>query len=142
MERSIELFDVTEVAEDEVRLELEWPEDIVDALPDDVTLRLHGDAFPQQQQRLGDGTREHGLVHVAFDLRWIDKHAKLTLEATAASQTLVLWKDREVGDLGNAPQLDHDLTELIQPPADDEATGSLEVTGSMPDADLEPRPAC
>ena len=122
-----------------VDLAIEWPEDVVDQLPDDVFVELTGDDIDPRRHLIVLADRDEGIVRVSFgDL---DPSHEVTLTAKLGSRELVLFRDHRVGDLDDPAVWEHSIDELI---ADgDCADDGLVATGALPDdaeADLVTEP--
>jgi hypothetical protein len=124
---------------DAVALAIEWPEDVVSELPDDVAVVLTGEGLDPQKHLLAAANRDDGVIRVSFDD--LDPSHLVTLTAKHGSRELVLFRDHRVGDLDDPTVWEHTLDELI---ADDDCPDDgLVVTGSLPDdaeADLTTKP--
>jgi outer membrane protein OmpA-like peptidoglycan-associated protein len=122
--------------DDLVELAIEWPQDVVDELPDDIALVLTGDDIDPQKQFLAMGDSDDGVVRVSFgDL---DPSQQVTLTAKLGDQELVLFRDQQVGDLDDPTVWEHDIDEFFS----DEEPDNEDLTpaGGLPDdaeADLE-----
>lgn len=94
-----------------MELAFEWPQDVVDELPDDIALVLTGDDIDPQKQFLAMGDSDDGVVRVSFgDL---DPGQQVTLTAELGDQELVLFRDQQVGDLDDPTVWEHDIDELF-----------------------------
>jgi hypothetical protein len=97
-----------------VLLELEWDENVVEELPDDLALGLTVEGAVQRQD-IRDGIHDDGRVRVAF--RWYDENGSTSLQVSTAGRDVPLWKNKVIGkDAGmNA------LAVLIEPADEPEA---------------------
>jgi hypothetical protein len=121
---------------DAVLLELEWPADLVDALPDDVVIEMSGDGLSAQTQTLAAAERADGFVRIRFG--GIQRGQSVTLTAKTGSTELVFAQDHVASDLENHLVWLRDLDELIadsSPPASspsDDGSGSDDTPEDTP----------
>jgi outer membrane protein OmpA-like peptidoglycan-associated protein len=117
------------IQDDLVELAFEWPEDVVDELPDDIALVLTGDDIDPQKQFLAMGDRDDGVVRVSFgDL---DPGQQVTLTAKLGDQELVLFRDHQVGDLDDPAVWEHDVDEFFR--EEDPDNEDLTAADAIPD---------
>src|SRR5271168_3162589 len=84
---------------DAVVLELHWPEDLVDSLPNDVAIEMSGDGVATQSQPLASGERGDGFVSIRFG--GLLRGETVTLTAKTGSTELVFAQDHVASDLEN-----------------------------------------
>lgn len=112
-------------------LEIEWSEEVVDQLPDDLTIVLSGPRLAEQSFALALAQRGGGVARLAFGE--LQRSQAITLVARRGEDELVLVRDQIAGDLEEAMVWEHHLEELLgdPEPADDE--GELIASGHTPD---------
>ncbi len=116
----------------QMRLELEWSEEMVELLPPDLEIVLSGPRLVSQTRMLAQADRDDGLVKVSFDA--LDRGQVITLVARHGKEELVLVRDQVAGDLELAMVWEHPLEELVaaaEPEAED--AGDLVASAEMPD---------
>ncbi|MGK3971560.1 peptidoglycan-binding protein [Sorangium sp. So ce118] len=124
--------------EDEgITLELEWAQDVVEQLPEDVSVVLSGRGIQPQKHFLALAERAGGVVRISFTA--IGRNQLITLTAKQGDQQLVLVRDQLAGDLEEALVWEHYLEELLVVQGPDD--GELVATGGPPeDTHEEPAP--
>gem|GEM_PF-2484417 len=115
--------------DDLVELAIEWPQDVVDELPDDIALVLTGDDIDPQKQFLAMGDIDDGIVRVSFGN--LDPGRQVTLTAKLGDQELVLFRDQQVGDLDDPTVWEHDIDEFFSEEEPD--NGELSPADTLPD---------
>lgn len=94
-----------------VELRIEWPEHLVDRLPDDFTLRLWGPQLPKQERTKSAASRDEDLFQ--WEFKWEDKTKDVQLEVSGNGQTLVLWREQVAGNLDLPLDWDERLHPLL-----------------------------
>ena len=124
---SIETVDFQDAPEDVVELDLLWPVELVERLPDDLVLELSGPELTTQSKPGSAGVRDDGWVR--FEWRWLDRSKRSNLVATGGGKRVELWRDQVCGDLAVPLTWAGDITALIGEP-DDQGDGAIEATGA------------
>jgi peptidoglycan hydrolase-like protein with peptidoglycan-binding domain len=124
---STETVDFQDAPEEVVELDLLWPAELVERLPDDLQLELSGDELARQAKPKSAGVRDEDWVR--FEWRWLDRSKKSNLSASGGGKRVELWKDQICGDLAVPVTWVGDLAVLLTE-ADDDAGAGAEATGA------------
>jgi len=108
---------------DLVEVTIDWPDHVVERLPDDFALALSGPALETQKLTKDDATAvDEGMKRFAFS--WRDKSKTVMLEASGAGQKVMLWRGHVSGNLSVAVDWDGRLDPLLAPHDDVEIAGA------------------
>ena len=114
-----------------VELRIEWPEQLVDRLPEDFTLRLWGPQLPKQERTKSAASRDDDLFQ--WEFTWEDKTKDVQLEVSGNGQTIVLWREQVAGNLDLPIDWDERLHPLLSEPEEVEVAGQPAVAGVVAD---------
>ncbi len=104
---------------EDVEVELEWPSYIAERLPEDFSLTLTSpDLDDQTVTASGAEWTMEGAVRFVFS--WRKKTRAVTLTASSGDQTVTLWDDQVVGDLGTMIDWETQLDPLLVVEDEDE----------------------
>lgn len=104
---------------EDVEVEIEWPSYIAERLPEDFSLTLTSpDLDDQTVTASGAEWTAEGAVRFAFS--WRKKTRAVTLTASSGDQTVTLWDDQVVGDLGTMIDWETQLDPLLVVEDEDE----------------------
>jgi outer membrane protein OmpA-like peptidoglycan-associated protein len=130
--KSSETVDFSDAPEEVVEVDLEWPGELVAALPDDFRLKLSGPEISDQVKEKSAGVKDGDLVR--FEFRWIEKSRRVDLEASGGGKTVQLWREQVAGDLETEPVWEGELDELVGSAEDEDEDEPAEVTDEAIDA--------
>jgi outer membrane protein OmpA-like peptidoglycan-associated protein len=127
-------FNIEHIPVDELlsaqQLLLEWPDDLTDTLPTDLTLVMTQEHTPEVSRPWSAGEVSDGLRR--FKLEPFNPAVPCTLVAKAGGEETVLWTDQMVNDPSNPPVWEHTIEELVViAPADETVTDE----GELPPGD-------
>ena len=111
-------------------LAIEWSEEVVEQLPEDLTIELSGPRLTTRSFALALASRGGGIARLTFGE--LQRSQAITLIARHADGELVLVRDQIAGDLEEAMVWEHHLEELLVPAGPDD-DGELIASGGPPD---------
>ncbi|HEY0138552.1 MAG TPA: hypothetical protein VGB85_30925, partial [Nannocystis sp.] len=114
----------------EMTLAIEWSEEVIEQLPEDLTIELSGPRLATRSFALSLASRGGGIARLTFGE--LQRSQAITLTAKHGDAELLLVRDQIAGDLEQAMVWEHHLEELLVP-AEPEEDGELIASGATPD---------
>jgi len=114
-----------------ILLQLQWPEDLMDLLPDDFQLVLSGPAVPAQLRAKAAAIPDGPLF--VFEFAWDDKSQPVQLQASGSGQKVILWNLQPIGNLAREVNWGDRLQPILTGPAEIDVPGDDTSANRIPD---------
>lgn len=112
-------------------LEIEWSEEVIEQLPQDLTIELTGPRLETRTYAFSLASRGGGVARLAFGE--LQRGQSISLTAKRGDEALVLVRDQIAGDLEEAMVWEHHLEELLVAEQPGEDDGELIASNDTPD---------